>query len=111
MTDWRSPTTLPNLRRVDNNLVAIDTETNDEGLRAGLGSGWPWRGGYVCGVSVAWREGGEMRSAYFPMRHPNSANFDPAQVYLWLKDHIAAGVRFPRTAVTIGDGSDRKAGF
>ena len=56
-TTWTAPSHLPDLRRVDNNLVAIDTETNDEGLRADRGSGWPWHGGWICGISVAWREG------------------------------------------------------
>ena len=27
------------------------------------------------------------------MRHPDSDNFDPAQVYRWLKDLVASGVR------------------
>ena len=26
----------------------------------------------------------------FPIRHPDTNNFDSAQVYAWLKDHIAA---------------------
>ena len=50
---WRRPSELPDLRRVG--IIAIDTETNDEGLRADRGSAWPWHGGYVCGISVAWR--------------------------------------------------------
>ena len=35
---------------------------------------------------VAWREEGDIRAIYFPLRHPDSDNFDPAQVYGWLKD-------------------------
>ena len=50
MTIWTVPTHLPDLRRVDDNIVAIDTEENDEGLRAGRGSGWPWHGGWICGI-------------------------------------------------------------
>ena len=64
MTIWTAPTELPDLRRVG--IIAIDTETNDEGLRADRGSAWPWRGGYVCGISVAWREGGEHSRQLFP---------------------------------------------
>ena len=30
---------------------------------------------------------------YFPLRHPDTDNFDPAQVYGWLKDLIASDVR------------------
>ena len=69
--NWQSPTELPDLRRVG--IIAIDTETNDEGLRADRGSAWPWRGGWICGISVAWREGGEIRAIYIPMRHPDTA--------------------------------------
>ena len=55
--NWQTPQELPDLRRVG--IIALDTETNDEGLRADRGSAWPWRGGYVCGISVAWRDDGE----------------------------------------------------
>jgi hypothetical protein len=92
MTIWTAATELPDLRRVGE--IAIDTETLDRGLQADRGSSWPWGDGYVCGISVAWREGGEIRAIYIPLRHPDIANFDPTQVYRWLKDHIAAGVRF-----------------
>jgi Mesyanzhinovviridae DNA polymerase len=88
---WQPPRELPDLRRVD--LISLDTETNDEGLRADLGSSWPWGDGYICGISVAWRKDGEIRAIYIPMRHPETDNFDPAQVYRWLKDLIASGVR------------------
>jgi hypothetical protein len=74
-------------------ILALDTETKDEGLRVELGSAWPWHGGYVGGVSVAYRAGGEIRAHYFPIRHPDSQNFDPAQVFQWLKDIVASGVR------------------
>jgi DNA polymerase I-like protein with 3'-5' exonuclease and polymerase domains len=90
--DWQLPTQLPDLRRVG--IIALDTETNDEGLRADLGSAWPWHGGYVCGISVAYRAEGEIRANYFPLRHPDTQNFDPEQVYQWLRDHIASDVRF-----------------
>ena len=91
--DWRSPAELPDLRRVG--LIALDTETMDGGgLIANRGSGWPWGDGYICGISVAYRADGEVRAHYFPLRHPDSQNFDPEQVHAWLKDHIASGLRF-----------------
>ena len=80
-TDWRAPTELPDLRRAG--LIALDTEVNDEGLRADRGSAWPWRGGYICGISVAWRAEGGIRGNYFPLRHPDSENFDCEQVFQW----------------------------
>jgi len=90
--NWQIPRELPDLRRVG--IVALDTETSDAGLRAGRGSSWPWRDGHVCGISVAWRDDSGIRGNYFPLRHPDSQNFDRENVTRWLKDHIAAGVKF-----------------
>jgi DNA polymerase I-like protein with 3'-5' exonuclease and polymerase domains len=89
--DWQSPPELPDLRRAG--IIALDLETRDDRLRADKGSGWPFRAGYICGVSVAWREGGDIRAHYFPLRHPDSTNFDPAQLFQWLHDLIASDVR------------------
>ena len=50
--------------------------------------------GYVCGISVAYHADGEIRAHYFPLRHPDSQNFDPEQVSRWLQDMIASDVRF-----------------
>src|SRR6516164_679527 len=88
---WCAPTELPDLRRVG--TVSIDTETKDDRLRADMGSGWPFAAGHICGVSLAYRAGGEIRAHYFPLRHPDSVNFDPAPVYQWLRDLIASRVR------------------
>lgn len=90
-TDWQVPAELPDLRRAA--IIALDTETKDEGLIANRGSGWPFGDGYVCGVSVAYRAGGEIRAHYFPLRHPDSQNFDREQVFRWLRDHVDSGVR------------------
>ena len=75
MTEWQVPRELPDLRRVE--IISLDTETRDAGLRADRGSSWPWRDGYVCGISVAWRDDGDIRALYIPLRHPDSDNFDP----------------------------------
>src|SRR5262245_15594765 len=90
--NWRPPSELPDLRRVKD--IAIDSEVNDEGLRADRGSAWPWRGGYICGISVAWRDDSDIRAQYFPIRHPDSENFERENVARWLKDHTATGVKF-----------------
>src|SRR6478609_9321032 len=74
---WQ-PTELPDLRRVDE--MGFDIETKDDGLSAGIGSSWPWRGGYIVGVNVAWRREGGMHANYFPIAHPDSDNFDREQV-------------------------------
>src|SRR5262245_59178699 len=91
MSDWQPLPALPDLRRVG--ILALDTETNDEGLRLKHGPGWPWQGGYVTGISLAWRADGSVHTTYIPLRHPDSANFDRAQVIRWLRDLIASGVR------------------
>ena len=52
-TDWQAPTELPDLRRVG--IIALDTETNDEGLRADRGSAGRGAADIVCGISVAYR--------------------------------------------------------
>jgi DNA polymerase I-like protein with 3'-5' exonuclease and polymerase domains len=90
-TTWRIPAELPDLRGVG--LIALDTEERDDRLNAGLGPGWPVHQGHVSGLSVAWRESG-IQKCYLPIRHPDTQNFDPDQVYRWLRDHIAAGLRF-----------------
>ena len=63
------------------------------GLAADRGSAWPWGGGYVCGVSVAYREGNAVRALYFPLRHPDTDNFDSEPFFKWLADLLASDVR------------------
>jgi len=92
MSDWHPLPALPDLRRVG--TVALDTETKDNGLLTDRGSGWPWNDGYICGVSAAYHAEGAVHAHYFPIRHPDSPNFDPANVFQWIRDHAAAGVRF-----------------
>jgi DNA polymerase I-like protein with 3'-5' exonuclease and polymerase domains len=89
--DWQPPSELPDLRRVG--IIALDTETRDGGLFADRGSAWPWGDGYICGVSVAWRDENDIRTIYVPVRHPDSANFDREQVIRWLRDVFASDVR------------------
>src|SRR5215475_5227276 len=90
-TDWRPPSELPDLRRAG--IIAVTTETRDDGLSAKRGPGWPWGGGYIVGASIAYRANGDIRAHYFPIRHPDSHNFDPAQLFAWLEDLVASGVR------------------
>jgi DNA polymerase I-like protein with 3'-5' exonuclease and polymerase domains len=90
--EWTIPTELPDLRRVG--LIALDTETRDDGLAADRGSGWATRQGHICGVSVAYRIEANIQTLYIPIRHPDTQNFAPEQVYAWLKDHIASDLHF-----------------
>ena len=89
--NWQTPQELPDLRRVG--IVALDTETRDKGLRDKRGSSWPWRDGHICGISIAYRADGDVRAHYFPLRHPDTDNFDSTQLVGWLKDLITSGVR------------------
>ena len=56
----------------------------------------PGRGAVAmsAGISVAYRADDGIRSHYFPIRHPDTANFDPEQVFRWLQDLVASDVRF-----------------
>lgn len=86
-SNWKRPKELPDLTRVDD--LAIDTENLDQGLIDQRGPGWAFRsksaGGYVAGVSAAWREGGDLKSIYVPVAHPDTECFDPKQVKRWVK--------------------------
>jgi DNA polymerase I-like protein with 3'-5' exonuclease and polymerase domains len=90
MTEWKPSSALPDLRHVD--ILALDTETKDGGLLAGCGSAWPWGDGFIVGISVAYRAEGEIRAHYFPIRHPDSENFEPEQLFQWLRDLFASDV-------------------
>src|SRR5262249_6620941 len=68
-------------------------ETRDDGIRADRGSAWPWCGGYICGISVAWRDDSGIHRQYFPLRHPDSENFPRENVVRWLQDLLASCVR------------------
>ena len=59
MHDWQTPQELPDLRHAG--IVALDTETRDEGLRDKRGSAWPWGDGHVCGIPIAYRAEGDSR--------------------------------------------------
>jgi len=91
LADWRPPGELPDLRRAG--IISLDIETKDGGLLAGCGSAWPWGDGYICGISVAYKAEGAIRAHYFPLRHPDSQNFDHEQLFQWLRDLIASDVR------------------
>lgn len=87
-SDWVGPSELPDLRWC--RTVAIDSEERDGGLSTERGPGWAYHDGHVCGVSAAWRQDGETRSVYLPLRHPDSQCFDPDAMRRWLVDHFAA---------------------
>lgn len=80
-SDWR-PYVGP-LPRLENVVVAVDTETRDDGLAKGIGPGWVYDMGHLAGVSVAW----EGHSLYVPVRHPDTDCRPVGEVVEWV-DHI-----------------------
>lgn len=83
---WSVPTELPDLSRISD--VAIDTEDYDQGLIDGRGPGWAFKskssGGYLAGISAAWRQGGEVRSIYVPVNHPETNCIDLTRAKKWV---------------------------
>jgi DNA polymerase I-like protein with 3'-5' exonuclease and polymerase domains len=86
-SDWQVPTELPDLSRETE--VAIDTETCDASLSENNGPGfYKYTGhrfnpnpGYICGISVAWRD----QSIYIPIYHDRKHYFSLETVKPWLK--------------------------
>jgi len=63
-------------------VIGFDLETRDDGLRAGVGSGWPWRGGHVVGYSIA----ADNFKGYLPIGHEGGGNLDKELVHRWLNN-------------------------
>jgi len=89
-SDWIAPTELPDLSHETE--VAIDTETRDDMLAKDKGPGFyayersnP-NTGFICGVSVAWRD----QSIYIPLRHYGKQSyFDHDLVRRWLASLVS----------------------
>ena len=92
-SDWEPPSRLPDISsKVDEDpFVALDIETRDDGIGAGLGAGWAYGSGHTIGVSVARSDG---LRAYIPMRHPETDNFSVEEVISWLNKSQENGVKF-----------------
>jgi DNA polymerase I-like protein with 3'-5' exonuclease and polymerase domains len=81
---WKRPEFLPDWRACP--LLSLDLETKDDGLNSGIGAGWAFKDhGYITGFSVC---NGE-KTLYFPLRHPESDNFDVSAGHRWLAAHVA----------------------
>lgn len=81
--EWTRPKFLPDWRSAKR--IAIDFETKDDGLNKGKGPGWAFANhGYINGMSIC---NGE-KSLYFPIRSPDTDNFDVDAVHRWLKEHV-----------------------
>lgn len=80
---WTPPTDpLPRLSGV---RIALDTEERDDGLARDMGPGWHRSAGWLCGVSVAWRDGADVRRMYVPVRHPETECRPQGEVIEWVE--------------------------
>lgn len=87
-SSWERPAELPDLR--GRPLVAIDSETKDDGLAGSRGPGWALGpAGRILGVS--WAAEGSV--GYAPVSHPETENFPLGQVMRWLDDLFRSGTR------------------
>jgi DNA polymerase I-like protein with 3'-5' exonuclease and polymerase domains len=76
---WSTPSEFKDLSSASE--IAIDLETRDDGISAGLGAGWALGKGYIVGFAVAvegWK-------GYFPFRHFGGGNMIPEQVRDYMK--------------------------
>jgi DNA polymerase I-like protein with 3'-5' exonuclease and polymerase domains len=80
-SDWRPPTELPDLTRME--YVSLDTETYDPNLKE-RGAGWCRGDGYICGVSVSWPHEGKAKAVYMPFKHQGDDNLSEENVKDWL---------------------------
>lgn len=86
-TNWQAPTSLPDLSGYD--MVAVDTENRDDGLKHSRGPGWVYNAGWVAGVAVATAD----FSKYIPIRHPDTPCFSEDEVLRWLSNLHRSGTR------------------
>lgn len=88
-SNWKEPENLPDLSQETE--VAIDIETRDDLLAKDKGPGHYQyertnpNTGYICGISLAWRD----NSIYIPLRHYETNCFDFNTTRNWL-NHLAA---------------------
>jgi len=82
-TEWVKPTEFPDLRKVDE--IAIDLETKDPDLIK-KGSGAVIGNGEVIGIAVATKH----YKGYFPIGHEGGGNMEKARVLSWFKDILEA---------------------
>lgn len=86
-SDWVPPVCLPDIP--SGLVVAIDSETRDDGLSSERGPGWVTQSGHVAGVSVAWGQ----EAIYVPVRHPDTECQEPEKVARWLTDLMDRSAR------------------
>lgn len=85
-TTWQMPTEFPNLS--DARVIGVDIESKDPHIMAS-GPGFVRRDAHVIGVAVsAVFSNRESFTKYYPVRHDNGANIEPAKVFSWLREQL-----------------------
>jgi len=79
-TNWEVPRSLPDL--TGERIVAVDIETKDDGLANDIGPGWVYGLGWIAGVGISTSRG----SWYYPIRHPETSNWDQGPVRDFLRE-------------------------
>ena len=84
---WSTPAEYKDLSGASE--IAIDLETNDEGITNGYGAGWATGQGNIVGIAVA-VEGWQ---GYYPFGHLGGGNMIPEQVKKYIKEICALPCR------------------
>lgn len=97
-TDWEVPRSLPDFS--GEKIVAVDIETKDDGLSNNIGPGWVYNMGHIAGVGITTSR----ESKYFPVRHPETSNWDEGPIISYLRDLFLSPVRvvFHRAIYDLG---------
>lgn len=97
-TDWEVPRSLPDFS--GERIVAVDIETKDDGLNNDIGPGWVYGLGYIAGVGITTSR----ESKYFPVRHPETSNWDQGPLVSYLHDLFNSSTRvvFHRAIYDLG---------
>ena len=84
-TEWVKPTEFPDLRKVDE--IAIDLETKDPDLIK-KGSGSVIGNGEVIGIAVATK----FYKGYFPIAHEGGGNMDRSKSFVLVKRYFRSTI-------------------
>lgn len=99
-SEWVPPSELPDRL---GGVVGLDLETRDDGISAGKGAGWAWRGGgHVAGYSVV----ADNFRGYLPVGHAGGGNMDGNLVRRWL-NHVLSD----ETQVKVGANTQYDVGW
>lgn len=86
-SNWEVPRHLLNLS--GERMVAVDIETKDDGLANDIGPGWVYNMGHIAGIGITTSE----ESCYYPIRHPDTSNWDVGPIRGLLLDLFRSDTR------------------